>query len=586
MSPRIERYAHKPYPPVRGRHCAINVQATIGHDCRLGDFSVISSGARVSGHATLMPRAFISANAVVRLASCVLACGWLFSGLVLFTSGCSSPIRDPEGQVGDVRHFGAIGDGRTDDTAAIQGAIDSASSLGGVVRFPPGRYAYQKLLIKGKTGLTISGDHASLIEILGEGGLTIAGSPGFRVTGLTFDHASHNGYILDITSPNVCIDGNTFENLGDGTDNQVEAAIYIGPGSDHALIQNNWFSHLTSGPAGIVRGLYIDNFRNKRLASYDARVLNNRFDTLTPAVDADGVVIDQQGFSSRAMIAGNTFYNCSKRAVKLLSNDNVVRNNVITVDGLKRQSYSAVSSYGDRNYIIGNHAKAVGCSRGCSFYCAWELSGNDNVLADNEADNPAGTTDGDIDCVSVVRAGSQRGGLTNIVVRGNTCRTFRYIRVREHTPIKNLVIEGNTLMNCISQSAIAIYPQSPVNGLSLTHNVVDAGKALLVFYDSGAAGKANFDIDGNTGVVDLNLGDDPMPATIKLEATALSPEHGVQVCRITSGRKWARGSGPPKAGYWRVGDVVYDAKSGKTTSSGWKCISAGVPGSWRRFGPR
>jgi sugar O-acyltransferase (sialic acid O-acetyltransferase NeuD family) len=50
---------------VIGRHCAINVQATIGHDCSLGDFSVISPGARVLGHVTLMPRAFVGANAVI-----------------------------------------------------------------------------------------------------------------------------------------------------------------------------------------------------------------------------------------------------------------------------------------------------------------------------------------------------------------------------------------------------------------------------------------------------------------------------------------------------------------------------------------
>lgn len=48
-----------------GRHCAINVQATIGHDAVIGDYTVISPGVRISGHVTLEQRVFIGANASV-----------------------------------------------------------------------------------------------------------------------------------------------------------------------------------------------------------------------------------------------------------------------------------------------------------------------------------------------------------------------------------------------------------------------------------------------------------------------------------------------------------------------------------------
>jgi hypothetical protein len=40
----------------------------------------------------------------------------------------------------NVRHFGARGDGRHDDTVAVRAAIDSLSARGGVVFFPAGRY--------------------------------------------------------------------------------------------------------------------------------------------------------------------------------------------------------------------------------------------------------------------------------------------------------------------------------------------------------------------------------------------------------------------------------------------------------------
>lgn len=40
----------------------------------------------------------------------------------------------------DVKAFGAVGDGETDDTEAIQSAIDSIEAIGGIVLFPKGTY--------------------------------------------------------------------------------------------------------------------------------------------------------------------------------------------------------------------------------------------------------------------------------------------------------------------------------------------------------------------------------------------------------------------------------------------------------------
>ncbi|NIA12583.1 MAG: hypothetical protein GWP08_00790 [Nitrospiraceae bacterium] len=57
-----------------------------------------------------------------------------------------------------VKEFGAMGDGQTDDTAAIQAAIDAASGDGGNVLLPPGRYAVSGSLHIAP-GVTVMGVH-------------------------------------------------------------------------------------------------------------------------------------------------------------------------------------------------------------------------------------------------------------------------------------------------------------------------------------------------------------------------------------------------------------------------------------------
>ena len=65
----------------------------------------------------------------------------------------------------DVRAFGAMGDGATKDTAAIQRALDACAKTGGTVVVPPGTYL---------TGSIYLGDAT---ELHLEAGATLLGSP-------------------------------------------------------------------------------------------------------------------------------------------------------------------------------------------------------------------------------------------------------------------------------------------------------------------------------------------------------------------------------------------------------------------------
>jgi hypothetical protein len=63
-----------------------------------------------------------------------------------------------KGPIADVRAFGAVGDGVADDTAAIQAAIDSFSSGGGVVYFPKGTYLVTSTLTVSQNRMSLVGD--------------------------------------------------------------------------------------------------------------------------------------------------------------------------------------------------------------------------------------------------------------------------------------------------------------------------------------------------------------------------------------------------------------------------------------------
>ena len=60
----------------------------------------------------------------------------------------------PDGGIFDVRKFGATGDGKTIDTAAINKAIEAAASAGGgTVRFPAGSYLSFSVRLKSNIAL-------------------------------------------------------------------------------------------------------------------------------------------------------------------------------------------------------------------------------------------------------------------------------------------------------------------------------------------------------------------------------------------------------------------------------------------------
>lgn len=381
--------------------------------------------------------------------------------------------------------LGADPSGRQDSTSAIQKAIDAAPA-NTTLAFTPGTYKYSALRISGKTGLTLTGT-ATLQESSNQAAMvTVTNSPGLILdTGLTFDAHGHNGYILDITSNNVTIHS-TFINLGDGTTPAIEVGIYVAPTSNDLVVSGAAFKNFRGSGSAAVRGVYLCNYRNASLASVRANIENSNFSQFSTNTggNADGVVIDQQGLSSFAQISGNTFSNVETRAVKLMSNDNMVSGNQITETNVGVQAFSAVSSYGDRNTISNNNAQASGCVSGCSFYLGWDLNGSGIILSGNTLTNPANSTDNPHNCVGINIAVSTTGDtvFNDIQLTGNTCQNFTYVKVYPNTPLANFTMANNTFRGAVYHVVLQFYSGASIDSFAGVYgNTMDAGDVLMAF---------------------------------------------------------------------------------------------------------
>lgn len=106
-------------------------------------------------------------------------CSASFLVFALAVSGCSVP-EAPAGPRTTVRDFGAVGDGKVDDTEAVRRAVAAGT---GVLKFPRGTYRLTEPVV-------IDLDRVGPLSIIGEGGATISMAgpgPAFRLVG------SHEG---------------------------------------------------------------------------------------------------------------------------------------------------------------------------------------------------------------------------------------------------------------------------------------------------------------------------------------------------------------------------------------------------------
>ena len=118
------------------------------------------------------------------------------ASMLLAGSASASPLSPAYLEPIDVRKWGALGDGKTDDTAALQRALDEAGPTGASIYVPPGTYLTRELhlhpgtTLTGVPGWNYSNPGGSVLRLLDDSSrclLNLTEARGATIDGLSLD---------------------------------------------------------------------------------------------------------------------------------------------------------------------------------------------------------------------------------------------------------------------------------------------------------------------------------------------------------------------------------------------------------------
>lgn len=281
--------------------------------------------------------------------------------------GTGAVVRNIHDKLGDtvsVKDFGAVGDGVTDDTAAIQAAIDSGAHE---IVFASGVYSISEAITEASSdSLTIVGEEATITTAVdGLAMFDLVGLDNLKIVGLTFD-GNDSGQRGVATDGNVSIERCVFKNFA--TKTSFCAAVYLFYPSlsageiRYANISNCSFKDFggeesgTVGAAlGATRAIYIRQ-PTLETAGVTINIHDNYFDSI---FGREGDIIQittsltkQSGGLDRVTISNNYFGGSNRRALKIQSwNVTVENNHFETIDpshpkyGLDGQGGAGIISF-------------------------------------------------------------------------------------------------------------------------------------------------------------------------------------------------------------------------------------------------
>jgi hypothetical protein len=200
----------------------------------------------------------------------------LFSGTATVTSTGSTTGRSLKDRFADtvsVKDFGAVGDGTTDDTAAIQAAIQSVST-GGIVYFPAGNYISGPFTLANMFAVTLRGANkfTSVLKLNQTGTL-------LAFTNAQWCRLEHLGFETNAAPHSIAVARGVSFTQSSGN-NVVDDCAFSGFSKNGLLIEGTVGAQLSGHK--IVNSMFLGNAEEQLLTTYcnDFHMENNQFGRL------------------------------------------------------------------------------------------------------------------------------------------------------------------------------------------------------------------------------------------------------------------------------------------------------------------
>jgi polygalacturonase len=388
----------------------------------------------------------------------LLLTGFLLTGL-LSTPASGAPTEAPPlpvipGATFDIAHYGAIGDGKTMDTAAIQKAIDAAAAAGGgIVRVPTGKFLTRPFTLASRINLHLDPGAVILIN----------------------DDMAHYPVTAGRRQDSITVsDAQDIEISGDGAIDGQGAVWWAAFRTSPAMTHRPYLIKIANCTRVLVTGVTLRNSPMFHLVPQnctDVTIRNLHIQAPAKSPNTDG--IDPSGWNF--LITG-----C---AIDTGDDDIAIKP-------------TAVRTPGNKNYLIQDCA--FGHGHGCSIGSGTVGGIEDVTVKDCTFDQ----TDSGIR----IKSGRDRGGLLQNLTYENLKMTAVknpiYIidfypertapkdpatekpePVTGRTPInKNITIRNVTATGCPTAGTIRGLPEMPINGITLSNVNLSAETGLKIYH--------------------------------------------------------------------------------------------------------
>lgn len=458
-----------------------------------------------------------------------------------------------QGAAYNVLDFGAVGDGITDDTAAMQAAAARVSTNGGALYLPAGTY-----LITGYFAIT-----GSNVKVYGDGmGATVI-KVGAWVDGILISKDGANypsgitGILDNITIQDLTIDGNRNGYVNGPNDTYGNGVSFVA--CDNIIVRN--VEVKDSAEQGIVSTHWVLSALNlqESLVIDSCVVLNS---------PANRIAIGVEGRGRSAKITNNTV---------AFSNNSVVAIYLGHVNGSGiNNGYSVVAN----NVINGSGANSIGVQIQDNMY---------NITVANNVING---------CAISIRGSSDAQSTFGYTITGNQCIDWSSAGVLLF-PMKagdaalSLISNNRILAASPAATSYGIYVDSKAhcigniiysaltagiyvvgNNCLITANEIDTPSGFSVDFSSSTGSY----ICGNKISTDVNLSNNST-YFMNIGATVTRSSFlNVGSKRIFSS------NAPPVSGSYLQGDIVLNSAPQAGSLVGWICVTAGTSGTWLSFG--